>query len=1203
MEEIVKNNIYNYLVNSRNVKEFLHFTPIDNLSSILKLGIIPRQELEDKGLEFKYNDTQRIDGKGIINLSITNPNINLFYKFRNNNPDTKFVVLSISPELLNTIEYKIDYCFSSTNAASFLAQQCTVEELFCGERYDLPENCTTDNQSEIILRRKIPVEFIECIYVSDEDSKRQVETICKKCKFSISVIISDSKYLYDRSLLIGKKNNNAPNKSPLNEYLCNWFTTKSAHKQLEKELRKEWSVSRFDVRAYHASRFKDPNFVDSLKPNGEWWRIKYKSVFDKDKIKRSNSELSALSVLEKIINRGKNTILCEDLENDIVKFDSKKIEKHIKLVHSFQVAVVELIKVQRLHNGNKIFVEDFIPYELTKLALKDLQKLDNIVSKLYGCKPLLSNIKIIKKSDKADLVFTISGTDDNCIRFEPEHETIKYRNFVKVQERVKVNADPKILSFLLEYIFRFNSFRPNQIDGIIRTLNYQDSIVLLPTGSGKSVIYQLASLITPGVSFIVDPLISLTNDQVDNLKIKGIDRVVALTSDVTSPLQKNEINEKIKRGQYWISFITPERFQNINFRNTIKYYSSTNIISLVAIDEAHCVSEWGHDFRPAYLRLAETSRIICRTLGSSPPILALTGTASATVLRDMKRDLNIFEEGSLIVPSSFDRQELNFRVISCSSNDRGNKLKSLLINTIPRYFRKDKEEFYKLNSENTNCGLVFCPFAAMKANSRGNYHPYGTMYAKNLVEDSLDIKCGLYNGKMQKANKNNNAKKFKNNEQSVMAVTKSYGMGIDKPNIRWSVHFSMPSSIEAFYQEAGRCGRDRERSLCYLILSDDHPESTFKILNDVSLSVSDVNTELEKLFRFDSFGGDDVKRLFFLHRSNYKAIGEEVDVAKDVITEIFSGQSIKFPPRKVEDDNEDDIKLLKEKILYRLSILGIVDDYTINHSKGYFEVNTNKFSAKDIEDNFLNYIRNYNSNINYVMRYKTKFKTETEMYLDSPIDFCVKAYQTLLIEFIHEIIEKGQRKSMARMLAIASKAAAISSPQKGGEELRRQVLAYLSADESAQLEEVIENSTDFEFLENLCAEISNSGKHEKTIGQINRLLESYPDNFGLYFVLLRVYSFTNQFSEIPDTLRNTLEIGHSNYDLSKQLLFDRVILPLFVDNLPASAVDSILDTVNDVLGKEYTKKMLFEIKDHDIERIYLIKAMHNFTSRVIKEVW
>jgi ATP-dependent DNA helicase RecQ len=231
------------------------------------------------------------------------------------------------------------------------------------------------------------------------------------------------------------------------------------------------------------------------------------------------------------------------------------------------------------------------------------------------------------------------------------------------------NPDRANAEWFLSYIFRKEAFREGQWEAIERALQGKDSVVLLPTGAGKSIAFQLAAILLPGRCVVVDPLLALIDDQIDNLARAGINRCVGITRQIQSPAERQRVMEVFANGHYIYCYVTPERFQIDDFRRSLRTITATIPISLVAIDEAHCVSEWGHDFRTAYLNLGRIARDHCASDGLIPPIMALTGTASKIVLKDVQRELGIPEFEAVITPKTFDRPELSFTILKALSSE------------------------------------------------------------------------------------------------------------------------------------------------------------------------------------------------------------------------------------------------------------------------------------------------------------------------------------------------------------------------------------------------------------------------------------------------------------------------------------------------------------------------------------------------------
>ena len=375
----------------------------------------------------------------------------------------------------------------------------------------------------------------------------------------------------------------------------------------------------------------------------------------------------------------------------------------IKLAHQFQMVLIELVKHGKIKYGEKAriaFEPKNIPNVTQKTqrtildaALKDLQELSHNICKLYQTTSYaFDGLQIV--DDKADYLITVNDNYDykqNSIIYIQDISyplPLQQNKFPKITKQDLV-ADEKALCFVLNHIYRFDNFRPNQIDGIRQTIEGNDSIVLLPTGSGKSVVYQLLSYIMPGTVIVVDPITSLIEDQVDNLIRMGADRVLGITA---STQNKGFLQRAMESGHFNLVFMSPERLQIDEFREALRKLCSWSVIPVCAIDEAHCVSEWGHDFRTSYLNLANTCRNLLKTRHGSPCILALTGTASEAVLRDMERDLGI-SDSYVIRPDSFDRKEIEFIVVSAQSSMKNAALERIIEHDLPAKFGMDFDEF------------------------------------------------------------------------------------------------------------------------------------------------------------------------------------------------------------------------------------------------------------------------------------------------------------------------------------------------------------------------------------------------------------------------------------------------------------------------------------------------------------------------------
>ena len=544
---------------------------------------------------------------------------------------------------------------------------------------------------------------------------------------------------------------------------------------------------------------------------------------------------------------------------------------------------------------------------------------------------------------------TIHGNDDaDCIirsaylpcnlfsKPEPASVDGGHRKFSPSVAQVWEEKSPTHLSLrlFLRHIYRKRDFLEGQGKAILNALKQSDTIVLLPTGGGKSIIYQLAGILMPGVTLVLDPLIALMDDQVDGFRAYGIDRMVAIHSAGHGE-QVELASELMKKGQYYFVFVSPERLQIPKFRESIGGLPEDNPINFAVVDEAHCVSEWGHDFRPAYLGLTNSLRRITGTDEEErPPILALTGTASYAVLRDMINDLEVRDigEDTLIRPESFDRKEIKFRIIKASpvspSAKADVKLTRELQHTLPTRLGMPSPACYGPNGRKTNSGIIFVPTVNGMA---------GIDATRELVMGALPgVDVTFYCGKPPKSKhgvgrkkwneiKRTNARRFKQNEAPLLVSTKAFGMGIDKPNIRFTIHYATPTSLEQYYQEVGRAGRDRKEAYSTLIFSE-IDESISDQMLDPALNIEELRRVRKSMDPgHNNYRDDTISNLWF-HLQGFQ--GKEIDLgAVEYLVKSIAGKPAKIPiPIPFSDDKD---KLSKEKAIYRLYRLGYIKEYTV----------------------------------------------------------------------------------------------------------------------------------------------------------------------------------------------------------------------------------------------------------------------------------
>ena len=340
----------------------------------------------------------------------------------------------------------------------------------------------------------------------------------------------------------------------------------------------------------------------------------------------------------------------------------------------------------------------------------------------------------------------------------------------------------------LKKFYGYDKFRPGQEKIINAILSGRDAIAVMPTGAGKSLCYQIPALMMEGIAIVVSPLISLMQDQVRNLKEMGI-RGAYLNSSLT-PNQINLATENAKKGMYKIIYAAPERLNTNHFLS----FAMNSDISMIAIDEAHCISQWGQDFRPAYLKISE----FIAKLPKRPPVAAFTATATAQVKND------ILSKSGLVNPVSytggFDRPDLYFAVEEPSDS----------ITYIRNYLMRHRDE----------SGIIYC--LTRKETER-----------TADVLSSLGFSISAYHAGMSDIDRRRVQEDFIYDRVKVIAATNAFGMGIDKPDVRFVIHKNMPARIEDYYQQAGRAGRDGDKAECILFYSSSDVRLNYYMIEQV----------------------------------------------------------------------------------------------------------------------------------------------------------------------------------------------------------------------------------------------------------------------------------------------------------------------------------------------------------------------------------
>lgn len=571
---------------------------------------------------------------------------------------------------------------------------------------------------------------------------------------------------------------------------------------------------------------------------------------------------------------------------------------------------------------------------------------------------------------------------------------ISYPALASVQDdRTDVDL-PRITALrrMLMSFFRKANFREGQLPVISKALGRNSIVGLLPTGGGKSITYQLCTLLQPGHTMVVDPIKSLMEDQDEGLKRNWIDATVFVNSNLNQH-ERAWAQEQVLKGNVLLSFISPERFMIDRFRSEMRQMKREGkFFSYCVIDEAHCVSEWGHDFRTAYLRLGDNARKYCTTWSGDPvPLFGLTATASFDVLTDVRRELDIPKD-QVVESLSIQRNELLFGIhgVPERSIDRETvaraKLRELnaLLAALPELLARHSaantnwpsyswRDLYERDEKGKfrNGILIFCPHASGKL-------------GVDAIAGGIDPRFGAVGtfrgGDGGAADSAKNQRLFLNNDINILVATKAFGMGIDKPNVRATVHIGFPGSIESFVQEAGRAGRDRNPAYCAVLFNN---ETNF-----------------------------DEEIVAWFHEQNFKGAESDTMMLRRLIAEVKSsygngsaGQAngqvlLPFTGPDGSATEQDTFKAIQ-----RLSILGLIDDYEVDYNAKAIRAYSSKRSAEYYVTRFRDYLGLYLS----PRRVESLMKAAEGQRLD---------LATALIKYVYDNIALKRGRAIKEMRSI-----------------------------------------------------------------------------------------------------------------------------------------------------------------------------------------
>jgi len=764
-------------------------------------------------------------------------------------------------------------------------------------------------------------------------------------------------------------------------------------------------------------------------------------------------------------------------------------------------------------------------------------------------------------------------------------DDIKKYNYFKVSttDPIQYNIiqdDETTLEFFLENIFDKPHFRSGQFPIISNILNRNDTIGILPTGGGKSLCFQLPCLLQPCINFVVCPIKSLMKDQVDNLKEIQLTNISFVSSYLDAHEKENEL-ANFSHGRYLLLWISPERFQNLQFREKFTNVVANFSISYAVIDEVHCISEWGHDFRTSYLNLVKTiDKLSPKDENGQGAIkfVGLTATASLNVLKDIKvefsRQKTELEEHNIKSLLDYSRKELYFEVVK----EENNKMK--LLKEMLKELNK-KEGLFK--DDSTKAALIFTPFIN---GTYGCYHVAHTL--STIYPNKVKWFSGSKPKSVQTTDKDFESYKqgiqtaFRANKFPLLVATKAFGMGINKTNIHYTFHYGLPSSVEGLYQEAGRAGRWDKRqeenknkvAKCYILHT---PEVYDQKIVELFFQKDASFSEMQKSYKDIGLNRKDVFRQVGLFLLEQHDIQDDFETILKVVEICFRPETkVKIFWEKTKDNEGNNVssevnkqgtssgsipknvsvhvdkehgwlatidldKARLEKCIYRLSLLGLVSDWTTNFYN-HFEVEFNSDKDEHILSNLENYIYKYDPTTN--VRQKVD-AVDKKTVLEKAIWY--------LLNWIFETIIYTRKQSLKNMSDWCTE-------YKNSVSFKAKIDNYFQFNETTFiLQHISEQPKDYLKWIEILLDKTNRGQlmttreFQKLQDTISRFLESYRNNIGLNFVSGFVRLKLNNYEDADGRIR-----FESALAMIKELLSKKEI-------------DDLLTRLKE-LGKHLTKK-------------------------------
>lgn len=746
-------------------------------------------------------------------------------------------------------------------------------------------------------------------------------------------------------------------------------------------------------------------------------------------------------------------------------------------------AALAFADLEQMFNNLTWLSVDYDKIKFPKVNLEIISSIDYINSPLHlNTKPVIT-ATVNQKSKIYDLVIDTSMTQfENNQKFSEfkckndcyfnirsakskrsnRHiyttDTIEYKSLITKDfqgNHIDVEENKKRLQYFAQLLFRKDDFRPGQLPILNRALQNKSVIGLLPTGGGKSLTYQLAAMLQPGVTLIIDPLRSLMKDQYDGLVNVGIDTCTFINATLSSS-EKSKREKQMETSQMQFVFLSPERLCIFRFRERLKNMRDMNVyFSYGVIDEVHCVSEWGHDFRFSYLHLGRNlyNYVLPKNKDKRITLFGLTATASFDVLADVERELSgngafPLDSDTIVRYENTNRLELQYRVEKIApvpppnSNWDVYKAKNIQVasyiskipsfvyelqdtNTI-KYIKKRFIEREGLTEANDRLKIQGIINAKLQTNFKDSWLDSGKPYEQGGIvfcphrQGSIGVKDSAANrgiasaiisdlpftdvGTFLGGDEMSDQDRFINNELAIIVATKAFGMGIDKSNVRFTININHSSSLESFVQEAGRAGRDKRMALATILYSD-----YLDIDKDVMMYFHNNTFKgpiHEKQVMYDLLSIKEIEYFITDDDTIEKLDTDSVFGFLEILLNSKPNQNIIsfIPYNNIAHHRGVDKYEYVAKAIYRMSCIGVVDDFTQDYKNHRFRIVTKR--KKDGEY--------YESLKQFLMRYYSQERAEEELRNvperrgDNEIHKCLG----YLTEFIYEKIEVKRKRAI-----------------------------------------------------------------------------------------------------------------------------------------------------------------------------------------------